>query len=376
VDSSNNDRLQSLFEEALSLPLESRDAFLRERCGSDAELLQRLRRMLEPDRTGELSALVDLARQSTDLLDERPETASRAGETVGAYRLVRSIGSGTFGEVFLAEQAEPVVRQVAVKVLHAGMNSAEVVRRFRAEQQSLARMDHPNIAKVYDAGVTERGLPYFVMQYVPGEPITEYCDRRRLSIDERLRLFRRVCEAVEHAHIKSVVHRDLKPSNVLVTSTEGGGPEPMVIDFGVAKVIAEGEHTETAHRTEAGLAVGTWAYMSPEQAAGDPDVDTRSDVYSLGVMLYELLCGAKPFEGETLRNAAEAELRRMIREDEPPRPSDRLRSDGTAPSSAAARKTGVSELSPPAALGAGVDPAVRDAEGPRAAIPACRGAWG
>lgn len=344
MDSSNNDQLQSLFEEALSLPLESRDAFLRERCGGDAELLQRLRRMLEPDRTGELSALVDLARQSTELLEERPESASREGETVGPYRLVRLIGSGTFGDVFLAEQTEPVARQVAIKVLHAGMNSAGVLRRFRAEQQSLARMDHPNIAKVYDAGVTERGLPYFVMQYVSGESITEYCDRRRLSIEERLRLFKRVCEAIEHAHIKSVVHRDLKPSNVLVTSTDGGGPEPMVIDFGVAKVIAEGEQREATHRTEAGLAVGTWAYMSPEQAAGDPDVDTRSDVYSLGVLLYELLCGAKPFEGETLRNAAEAELRRMIREDEPPSPSDRLRSDGTAETSAAARKAGVSDL--------------------------------
>lgn len=341
----DDSRVEQLFEEALSLPLESRDAFLRDRCGPDVELLQRLRRMLEPDRTGELSALVDLAQRSAAYLDERPEASPSEGDSVGPYTLLRSIGEGTYGEVFLAAQEEPVQRQVAVKILHAGMNSAEVVRRFRGEQQSLARMDHPNIAKVYDAGVTERGLPYFVMQYVPGEPITDYCDSRRLTIEERLTLFAKVCEAVEHAHIKSVVHRDLKPSNVLVTSTDGGGPEPMVIDFGVAKVVEEGERDGTLHRTEAGRTLGTWAYMSPEQASGDPDVDTRSDVYSLGVMLYELLCGSKPFEPSTLRHAVNEELRRLIRTVEPPTPSDRLRSCDTAAASATARRTGAVELS-------------------------------
>ena len=262
----------------------------------------------------------------------------RRGSRLGRYTLLELLGEGGFGVVWRAEQREPVKREVAVKIIKPGMDSAAVLARFEQERQTLAVMDHPYVARVFDAGVTppdsdHPGLPYFVMELVRGEPITQYCDRAKLSVTERLKLFMKVCEAVQHAHTKAVIHRDLKPSNVLVT-LQGTEPTPKVIDFGVAKALTG--TTGPTLFTEAGSMIGTPEYMSPEQAAGGVvDVDTRADVYSLGVMLYELLTGARPFD---LRRATIMEIQRVIRDEEPRRPSTRLltRDGGAAhPDSAA-----------------------------------------
>jgi serine/threonine protein kinase/WD40 repeat protein len=246
-----------------------------------------------------------------------------AGAQVGPYRLIEKLGEGGFGVVYLAEQTEPVRRRVAVKIVKLGMDTREVLARFEAERQALAMMDHPHVARVLDAGVTARGRPYFAMEYVPGLPITEYCDSVRATTRQRLELFLSVCQAVQHAHQKGVIHRDLKPSNIIVTLIDGRAV-PKVIDFGIAKARAGGLTAATL-QTEAGRILGTPEYMSPEQAAsGGLDVDTRTDVYSLGAVLYELLTGTLPFDSEALRGAGYAGLVRMIREVEPPRPSSRL----------------------------------------------------
>src|SRR5499425_199547 len=245
------------------------------------------------------------------------------GARIGPYKLLQQIGEGGFGVVYMAEQTEPVRRKVAVKIIKPGMDTKEVIARFESERQALALMDHPNIAKVLDAGATERGLPYFVMELVKGVPITEYCDNNNLSPQGRLGLFVTVCRAVQHAHQKGIIHRDLKPSNVMVTLHDGI-PVPKVIDFGVAKATSQ-HLTEKTLFTAYGQMIGTPAYMSPEQAEmSGLDIDTRSDVYSLGVLLYELLTGTTPLEDRLLREAGYAELPRLIREEEPPRPSDRL----------------------------------------------------
>lgn len=245
------------------------------------------------------------------------------GTTIGPYRLLRRIGEGGMGEVFEAEQSEPIRRRVALKVIKPGMDSRAVIARFDAERQALALMDHPCIAKVFAAGATQRGRPYFVMEYVEGEPITEYCDRRRLSLRERLELFILVCEGVQHAHQKAVIHRDLKPSNVLVGEVDGR-PAPKIIDFGVAKATTQ-RLTELTMVTEQGQLLGTPEYMSPEQASSaEDDIDTRTDVYALGVVLYELLAGALPFEPRDLRKAGHDAIRKIIREQDPPRPSTRF----------------------------------------------------
>jgi serine/threonine protein kinase len=245
-----------------------------------------------------------------------------AGDAVGPYTLVKMIGEGGFGEVWLAERREPMVQRVALKVIKAGMDSKAVVARFEQERQALAVMDHPHVARVFDGGVTASGRPYFVMEYVEGETITAFADRKRLTLRARLELFIPVCEAVQHAHHKGLVHRDLKPSNVLVAEIEGR-PVPKVIDFGVAKAIAGEGWANTAH-TQSGVVIGTPLYMSPEQVAGEVDVDTRADVYSLGVMLYELLTGEVPFDAGMLRKAALAEVQRIIRDVTPPKPSTRV----------------------------------------------------
>jgi serine/threonine protein kinase/WD40 repeat protein len=246
-----------------------------------------------------------------------------AGSQVGPYRLIEKLGEGGFGVVYLAEQSEPVRRRVAVKIVKLGMDTREVLARFEAERQALAMMDHPHVAKVLDAGVTARGRPYFAMEYVPGLPITDYCDSARATTRERLELFLSVCQAVQHAHQKGVIHRDLKPSNIIVTLIDGRAV-PKVIDFGIAKARAGGLTAATLH-TEAGRILGTPEYMSPEQAtSGGLDVDTRTDVYSLGAVLYELLTGTLPFDSAALRGAGHAGLVQMIREVEPPRPSSRL----------------------------------------------------
>lgn len=245
------------------------------------------------------------------------------GTMIGPYKLMEQIGEGGFGLVYVADQQSPIRRRVALKIIKPGMESREVLTRFEAERQAIALMDHPNIARVFDAGVTESAQPYFVMELVRGVPLTEYCDGHQLDISERLELFVEICNAVQHAHQKGIIHRDLKPSNILVT-LQDGHPLVKVIDFGVAKAIGQSLTIKTMYTRFASM-VGTPAYMSPEQAGmSTGDIDTRSDIYSLGVLLYELLTGTTPFTSDRLQSAGFDELRRIIREEEPHRPSTRL----------------------------------------------------
>ena len=262
----------------------------------------------------------------------------------GRYKLLENIGEGGMGSVWVAEQQQPVKRRVAIKLVKAGMDSKQVLARFEAERQALAVMDHPNIAKVFDGGMTEQGRPYFVMEYVKGVPFTEYCDKARLSLKERLNLFIPVCQAVQHAHHKGIVHRDLKPSNILICLYDGK-PVPKVIDFGLAKAMHQ-SLTDQSIYTGHGIMVGTPLYMSPEQAEhNNLDVDTRTDIYSLGVVLYELLVGTTPLERRQLQKAAFEEVLRLIQEVEPPRPSLRLSTSASLPSIAAQRSIDPKQLS-------------------------------
>ncbi|MEJ2581258.1 MAG: serine/threonine-protein kinase, partial [Acidobacteriota bacterium] len=245
-------------------------------------------------------------------------------QTIRGYRLIRKIGDGGMGDVWEAQQEDPIQRRVALKLVRWGMDTENVVRRFESERQALALMEHPAIAKVFDAGSTDQGRPFFAMEYVEGVPITDYCDSKKLSVNERLDLFADVCRGVQHAHQKGIIHRDLKPANILVTEAEGH-PLPKIIDFGIAKAT-EQRLTEESVFTELGQWIGTPEYMSPEQAnISNQDIDTRTDVYSLGVVLYELLVGAQPLGRGELRSAGFDEMRRKIREEEPPRPSTRVR---------------------------------------------------
>ncbi|WP_165253387.1 serine/threonine-protein kinase [Paludisphaera soli] len=316
-------RVEELFYAALELEgSEARSAFLARACG-DTELRRRVEELLnvDPGLNEFLEAPASMA-TVTAAPDSRLGV-EEPGTAVGPYKLLEAIGEGGMGVVYVAEQAGPVRRKVALKVIKPGMDSKQVVARFEAERQALAMMDHPNIARVFDARTTSAGRPYFVMELVRGLPITEYCDQHQLSIPERLELFTLVCRAVQHAHQKGVIHRDLKPSNVLVTVVDGVGV-PKVIDFGIAKATG-GALTDKTVYTGFHQFVGTPLYASPEQAElSGSDVDTRSDIYSLGVLLYELLTGTTPFDSETLRRAAFDEMRRIIREEEPPRPSTRL----------------------------------------------------
>ncbi len=303
-----------------------RHAYLEEACGGDEALRRGVQVLLDAhERAG--SFLERPAPDPVATLDE--PVGERPGTVIGPYRLMEQIGEGGMGLVFVAEQQQPVRRKVALKVLKPGMDTRQVVARFEAERQALALMDHPHIARVFDGGTTPAGRPYFVMELVKGLPITDYCDRNSLPVRERLGLFVDVCSAVQHAHQKGVIHRDIKPSNVLVVSHDGA-PVAKVIDFGIAK--AAGQHlTDKTIYTQFAQMVGTPLYMSPEQAGQSGlDVDTRSDIYSLGVLLYELLTGTTPFDQERLRQAGYEEMRRIIREEEPPRPSTRISTLGQA----------------------------------------------
>ena len=328
--------VETVFGEAMEIaaPAE-RSAYLDRACGGDAVL----RRQVE--------SLLDAHTRAGDFLESPASTPTitRAtkpavegpGTTIGPYRLLEEIGEGGMGVVYMAEQTAPVRRRVALKVIRPGMDSRQVVARFEAERQALAMMDHPNIATVHDAGAAESGRPYFVMELVRGLAITDYCDHEGLSVAERLELFVLVCRAVQHAHQKGVIHRDLKPSNVLVTVIDGV-PTPKVIDFGVAKATG-GSLTDRSLFTGFHQIIGTPLYMSPEQAdLSSADIDTRSDIYALGVLLYELLTGTTPFDRETFQQAAFDEMRRMIREDEPPKPSTRLSNLGGTLSTVSARR--------------------------------------
>jgi serine/threonine protein kinase/tetratricopeptide (TPR) repeat protein len=318
---------------AISDPAE-RSAYLAQACAGQGGLQERIEELLVAH--GQLGRFLEQPTSS------EPGTADevfweRLGTMVGPYKLLQKLGEGGMGSVYLAEQEYPVRRRVALKIIKAGLDSARVVARFEAERQALALMDHPHIARVLDAGATPAGRPYFVMELVKGIPITRYCDQEHLTPQERLELFVPVCQAVQHAHQKGIIHRDLKPSNVLIALYDGKAA-PKVIDFGVAKAISQ-KLTEKTMFTEVGQMVGTLEYMAPEQAElNNLDIDTRVDIYSLGVILYELLTGTTPFTSKQLRSAAFAEMLRMIREVEPPRPSTKLSSSEELPAIAARRK--------------------------------------
>jgi eukaryotic-like serine/threonine-protein kinase len=260
-----------------------------------------------------------------------------AAGQIGPYRILQLLGEGGMGEVWLAEQKKPIHRTVALKLIKAGMDTKAVVARFESERQALALMDHPSIARVFDAGSTTEGRPYFVMEYVPGMPITEYCDKHRLTFKERLELFIQVCEGVQHAHQKAIIHRDLKPSNILVVE-KNNKAVPKIIDFGLAKATAQ-RLTDKTLFTELGVMMGTPEYMSPEQAdQREQNIDTRTDVYSLGVILYQLLVGVLPFEAKALRAAGLEAILRVIREEQPPKPSAKIRSLGPASAASAEKR--------------------------------------
>ncbi|HLN27876.1 MAG TPA: serine/threonine-protein kinase, partial [Gemmataceae bacterium] len=333
------ERVQALFLAAAELadPTE-RAPFLDRECANNPELRRRLLVLLKAhDDSGNLPPADDLTgafKPAAAIL----KGALSAGQVfAGRYKLREKLGEGGMGEVWVADQSEPVQRRIALKVIKTGLDSARLLARFEQERQALALMDHPNIAKVLDAGVSDDGQSYFVMELVKGLSLTKYCDDARLSPKERLELFIPVCQAVQHAHQKGIIHRDLKPSNILIGLYDGR-PVPKVIDFGVAKATGP-RLSEQSIYTEVGALVGTLEYMSPEQAElNNLDIDTRADIYSLGVVLYELLTGSPPFTRQQLRSAAFTEMLRIIREVEPPKPSARLSSSDLLPSIAAKRK--------------------------------------
>src|SRR5258706_12515653 len=314
----------AVFAGALELPPDARAAYLEDACAGDPELRVRV------------DALLISRKNVGDFLEGSPVKAAlgktaalfsgaKEGDRIGRYKLLEGLGEGGCGIVFLAEQEEPVRRLVALKLIKPGMDTKSVIARFEAERQTLALMDHPNIAKVFDAGATEGGRPFFVMELVRGVKITEYCNQHSLTTEERLKLFVQVCQAVQHAHQRGIIHRDIKPSNILVTQSLEGAAQPVVIDFGIAKATTNIQLTDKTVFTAFEMLIGTPAYMSPEQAAlTSVDVDTRTDIYSLGVLLYELLTDTTPFDTHELLKAGLDEIRRVIREEEPVRPSTRL----------------------------------------------------
>jgi serine/threonine protein kinase len=320
-----SEKEQRIFEDSLMIPSAGRARFLEGACGGDAALRQRVEALIKAhESAGKFMALPEVSNPSKGSAAEAMRgPVDLPGTRIGRYKLLQQLGEGGCGVVWMAEQEEPVRRRVALKVIKVGMDTKNVIARFEAERQALALMDHPNIARVLDAGATEAGRPFFVMELVPGVPITKYCDQNNLPTSARLGLFTQVCHAVQHAHQKGVIHRDLKPTNILVTFQDGA-PTPKVIDFGIAKAT-QGRLIDHTLFTAFEQFIGTPAYMSPEQAEiSGIDVDTRSDIYSLGVLLYELLTGRPPFDPKSLLQAGLDEIRRVIREVEPVKPSTRL----------------------------------------------------
>jgi serine/threonine protein kinase/tetratricopeptide (TPR) repeat protein len=314
-------KLQEIFEHVIDLERDQRETYLAGACGEDSALRAEVEALLRAhDGAAKFLSSPTAGSTAAETIAAAPREGP--GTRIGPYKILQAIGEGGFGSVFMAEQEKPVSRKVALKIIKLGMDTRQVVARFEQERQALAMMDHPNIARVLDAGATEMGRPFFVMELVKGDPIVEYCDKNNLSIDDRLELFAHVCNAVQHAHTKGIIHRDIKPSNILV-ATQDGRPHAKVIDFGIAKATLS-KLTEKTLFTEHRQLIGTPEYMSPEQAEGSLDIDTRTDVYSLGVLLYELLTGTTPFTSQELRSAAYAEIQRIIREVEPPKPSTRI----------------------------------------------------
>ncbi|MHC4070924.1 MAG: WD40 domain-containing protein [Planctomycetota bacterium] len=318
---------EAIFYAALELrSAAERRAYLKGVCGDDLDLLARVEALLKVQASER--SIVEAAAASLDMTLETEPLTEGPGTRIGRYKLLQLIGEGGFGVVYMAEQREPIRRRVALKIIKLGMDTKQVIARFEAERQALAMMEHPNIAKVLEAGATDTGRPYFVMELVKGISITEYCDKNNLDTRQRLELFIEVCRAVQHAHQKGIIHRDIKPTNVLVTLRDDDTPVPKIIDFGIAKAT-QARLTEKTLFTEFKQFIGTPEYMSPEQARmGELDIDTRSDIYALGVLLYELLTGTTPFDREKLRSSAYDEMLKTIRETEPPKPSTRLNTLG------------------------------------------------
>ncbi len=345
---------EELFELALQTPPDEIAALMDRECVELPDLRKRIERLLKAHNVSNLLdspiAATNVKQAVADL--EKKEDNSKTldyvrhdnmGQSIGPYTLERLLGEGGMGAVWVAKQTEPVKRRVALKLIKTGMDSREVLSRFEHERQALAVMDHPNIARVIDAGMTGDGRPYFAMELVNGLPLTKFCDEAILSTEERLEIFVQICSAVQHAHQKGIIHRDLKPTNILVTLIDGR-PVPKVIDFGVSKALAGNSHDRTLS-TQFGAVIGTIEYMAPEQAGySGTDIDTRADIYALGVILYELLTGLKPFDSQRIRKAAMDEVIRIIREEEPSKPSTRLSSSDARPSLAAARRSDPSRL--------------------------------
>ncbi|MCI0363876.1 MAG: serine/threonine-protein kinase [Phycisphaerales bacterium] len=332
MNTANEQQAAELFFAALDYQVQERVAFLERACAHDKTLRAKVENLLAADD----SSVSFLKPPDEDSPEFGPVTTPiPAGTNIGRYKLLELIGEGGFGAVYSAEQCEPIQRRVALKIIKLGMDTKQVIARFEAERQALAMMDHSNIAKVLDAGATDIGRPFFVMELVRGDPITDCCDRGDLSINQRLELFGQVCSAVQHAHQKGIIHRDIKPSNVLMTVSEDK-LVPKVIDFGIAKATSV-RLTDKTIFTENRALIGTPHYMSPEQAEmSGVDIDTRTDIYSLGVLLYELLTGTTPFDAQRLRTTPLDQMRRIIREEEPPKPSTRLSTMGEAVASVAA----------------------------------------
>jgi serine/threonine protein kinase len=323
-----SERVRGILEAALKLPPKERPAYVDRACGEDAPLRQRIVEALftaqECATAIERTAPPPSPEETIVVAIPPAAPGEKSGDRIGRYKLLERRGEGGMGTVWMAEQSEPVRRKVALKIIKLGMDTKQVIARFEAERQALALMDHPNIAKVLDAGATDTGRPYFVMEFVSGEPITIYCDRQNLPTRERLNLFVQVCRAIQHAHQKGIIHRDIKPFNILV-ALQDGVPVPKVIDFGIAKATGGQQLTDKTLYTALEQFVGTPAYMSPEQAEmSGLDIDTRSDIYSLGVLLYELLTSKMPFDPKRLVQVGLDEIRRIIREEEPARPSTRI----------------------------------------------------